>query len=241
MQGAVLITRPSPAAELFRTTLALHGIAALCAPSLTYQPLDTPMPQGQWSGAIFTSAAAVRFLNLALLPAGWQARPCYCVGAATAETARAYGWRYPRQGGGDGTALAALIAAEQPADGRWLHPCGQQRQPEPAASLRAAGYEIAPWVVYRAAAAERLPAATVQAMQAQRLAVATFFSARTAQIFVDLARAAGLTESCRAVTALCLSPAIAAVAAALPWRDCLSTPQPTEAAFLSSLQNLLRR
>lgn len=241
MSGAVLITRPSPAAEAFRTTLALRGMRALLAPLLTYHPATSLPPPASYEGVIFTSATAIRFCNISLLPAGWADLPCYCVGSVTAEAARAQGWRRIRQGATDGAALATVLQAEQPAGGNWLHICGQERHAEPATSLQAAGYQLTPWVVYRAEAAEQLPAATLAACRAGQVAVVTFFSARTAHIFVALAQACGLAESCRAITALSFSAAIAAIAAPLPWRDNQSAPAPTEAAMLSSLQNLLRR
>lgn len=242
MRDAILITRPEPAASALASQLALRGLVAIGAPVFTLQARATPLPDcADGVGVIFTSANAVRLLPYGQLPKCWERWACYCVGAATAVVAAQAGWQQPISADGDGAALAALILAQQPDRQVWLHPCGAERRAEPAVTLRAQGHEVLDWEVYDAAAVTALPTKAIAALREQDCAAALFYSSRSVEIFAALLRAAGLDRTVATMTAWCLSPQVAAVAAALPWRAVLTAPSPDEAALLSGLQNWLRQ
>ena len=64
-------------------------------------------------------------------------------------------------------------------------------------------------MLYEAREAEALPDSARAALDARAIDVATFFSPRAADAFVQLVTEAGLAETCRAVTAIAISPAAA--------------------------------
>lgn len=242
MTGQVLITRPRAAARVWRTNLALRGIGSLIEPLLHYQAVPNSLPAKDYQAVLFTSAAGVHYLPYAALPAGWPDWPCYCVGQATARAARQRGWRLAMAHGLNAADLAAwVIKSTTPAHSALLWPCGVHHQPEPQASLGQQGFTLQPWVVYEALASTALSANVQLALRQRRLRAVLLTSERSARLFTDLLRQAGLPESCRAMTALCLSPAVATAAAELPWQEVLSAPTPQEDALLSVLQNQLRR
>lgn len=243
MTGSVLITRPRPAAVLLRTSLALQGLGAVIAPVMILAAKTAPqLVRAHYDAVMFSSAAAVRHLPYAQLPAGWVEWPCYCVGAVTAQQARLQGWRHVVCAGGDAVALAAIVMAQRPADeGSLLHPCGEDHRTELKTLLQDAGYRYEAWVVYQAQAVDELPEAALQALTSGQLWAATFFSPRSAQIFATLVHVAQVEFLCESLAAVCLSPQIAAEAALLPWRRVISAAVPEEGALLTSLQNLLRQ
>lgn len=242
LTGQVLITRPAAAAQVWRIALALRGIGSMIEPLLHYQAVPSRLPVMDYQAVLFTSAAGVQHLPYAALPADWPDWPCYCVGQATARAARQQGWRQAMAHGANAMDLAAwVIQSTTPARGALLWPCGVHRQPEPQASLGQQGFTLQPWVVYEALASTALSQNGQSALRQRRLRAVLLTSERSARLFADLLRQAGLLESCRTMTALCLSPAVAAAAAELPWAEVLCAPTPQEDALLSVLQNQLRR
>jgi uroporphyrinogen-III synthase len=246
-RGDILLTRPQAAAERWRTLLALHGVGAQLLPVLTLaacpeiDSLDIASPeigmlvQPRWAGIIFTSAAALTYLPYAVLPADWALLPCYCVGEQTAALAHRAGWQNIIIGAGDATQLAVRIAAQAPPHSRLLHPAGVVHRPELAAHLHAAGYQVRHWPIYQATPATCVPNACVAALQAERIRGVALFSPRSASIFVALLHAAGLSAVCAKMTAYCLSPAVAASAAALPWQRQRIATAPQSAALLEDI------
>lgn len=242
MHGRVLITRPLAAAQAWRTVLALRGIGSMIEPLLSYQAVQSSFPSIHLQAALFTSIAGVHYLPYAALPAGWQDWPCYCVGQATARAARQQGWRCAAARGANAAELAAWVAqVTTPTHGALLWPCGTHRRPEPQAGLQGQGFVVLPWVVYDAVAQDRLSQNLQNALRRSHLAAVLLTSERSARIFGNLLRQAGLLESCRAMSALCLSPAVAAATADLPWDSVICGPTPQEDALLTVLQNQLRR
>ena len=77
-----------------------------------------------------------------------------------------------------------------------------------------------------------------QSIRTGRLDAVLFFSPRTAKTFVTLAHAADIADACRGVRAVCLSPAVANAAQALPWRDVHTAERPERSALLRTLDDL---
>lgn len=85
----LLLTRPIESAERFERGLspdALAKVDVVFAPLLRIEPTGATVNLDGIKGVIFTSGYGVR-----LAPNG-QNRPAFCVGASTAELARARGW-----------------------------------------------------------------------------------------------------------------------------------------------------
>jgi len=156
------------------------------------------------AGLAFTSANGVRALSRA-----WPqcALPAFCVGAATAEAARAAGFAEVVEAGGTAESLAEVIAARRP--GAVLHIAGRDRAGDLAGLLRQAGLQAERLVLYEARAAQALPEPARKALSsASPPEGVLLFSPRTAHIFRSCLAGAGLEDALPAMRAYCLSQAV---------------------------------
>lgn len=99
-------------------------------------------------------------------------------------------------------------------------------------TLERAGFTYHRVVLYRAEAAPGLPGDVASALADGHVDAAMFFSPRTARIFAEHVRAAGLERHVARSVAFCLSEAVAEAARLLPWR---ATPVATETTRESML------
>lgn len=119
----VWITRAEPGASATARRVEALGWTPLVAPLLEARPLPVALDLNGIAALAFTSAHGVRaFASLT------DARlPAFAVGDATAEAARAAGFRFVQSADGDVTDLAALIADARPGPilhAGALHPAG---------------------------------------------------------------------------------------------------------------------
>lgn len=226
----VLVTRPSGQAQATAELLRRRGHEPLVDPVLAIEPV--PLPKIEAAGLtalVVTSANAVP-----ALPATLRAVPLFCVGSATAAAVRAAGWPVAGTASGDGGDLARLLAAEL-APGHVLHLGGEDRAPDLATGLAAAGFVLGHVVAYRAVQAIELPAATRAELQIAGLDAVLLFSPRTARIWCGLVRDAGLGGSVARLIAACLSPAVAEAAGSLRWREIRVAMSRDQTALVDSL------
>lgn len=207
----VLVTRPEPGAAETASRIEALGWKPVLAPALVLSPRPFIRPP-RAQALLLPSRAAAR----ALTP--WPI-PVLAVGAGTAEAARTRGFADVRAAEGDAAALTALCRATlQPAAGPLLLAVGEGYSLDLAAGLRAAGFSVIRRVVYAACEATTLPAAALHSVQAAQVSNAIFFSPRSARCSLNMLDAAGLAEALRSVDAIAISPRVAAVLAAMPWR-----------------------
>lgn len=211
----VLVTRPAEQAGATVALLEARGHQALVDPALRIVPLPWPgIGAGEAAAVLLTSANAAP-----LVPEPLRALPVLAVGRATATAAAAAGLSVAAVGPDDGRALARLIAQELPPQaGTLLHLAAAEARPGLAEALGAAGYAYRHVPVYRSVPGTALAAQTVAALRGGTVGAALFFSPRTAAVWRELARKAGLQGCLGGVTAVCLSRAVADELAGLPWR-----------------------
>jgi uroporphyrinogen-III synthase len=210
----VLVTRPREQAEATARLLRAAGHEVLIDPILDIRPLPPPRVEpGEVAALAITSANAAS--ALAELPADL---PVFAVGEATAEAARAAGRRIVEAAAGDGSALAGLIRRSVAHGGVVLHLCGRDVREGLEAGLVAAGYAYRQAPVYEAIPSPALATETVDAIRGRRLNAILFYSPRSATLFADKVAAAGLAQHLSPVLAVCLSEAVAAGLAGLPFR-----------------------
>jgi uroporphyrinogen-III synthase len=237
-----LVTRPAADAAPLARALGMRGIEALIAPLLTIVPAEDA---GRRLADALIGAQAVLFTsaNGARIFAAASPRrelPVFAVGDASAAAARIAGFRSVASAGGDVADLARLVAARlAPQAGALVHAAGSAVAGDLAGDLSAAGFSLRRAVIYHAVPAAALDPAIAEALRAGAVQLALFFSPRTAAGFVRLAAAAGLADSCRAMTGLALSPAVAAALAELPWREVSVAAAPTERALLAALDGFV--
>lgn len=216
--ACVLVTRPQPAAEALVSELRRAGFDALAAPLMRHSPLSFDVPDPAEHDALaFSSAAAVLLFAEKVKE---RDRPVFCVGDATAETARKAGFTDVRSAAGDAGDLAALIAESGMA--RVLHPCGVHRVRELRPELLEKGITLDVLEVYEAELEEALPEDAARALEDGRVAAVLLFSARVAERFLTLAPPA----ASRGIAAVCLSPRIAEPLARAGWADVRIAPRP---------------
>jgi uroporphyrinogen-III synthase len=224
----VLVTRPEPGAQETAARLDALGFRPVLAPALVLTPRPmAPVPRAQ--ALLLASRAAARAAPLLDLPV-------LAVGAATAEAARARGFGHVTAADGDAAALAALAGAcLTPAAGPLLLAVGQGYSHELARALRAQGFRVVRRIVYAAAPAPGLPRAAAAAIAAAETQHALFFSPRSAACSVELLGKAGLSERSRGMVAHAISPRVAAVLTALPWRAVRVASRPDQDHLLELL------
>ena len=186
MAPVILLTRPAPEAARFADALRarlvpLRGKAAqiVRAPLLQAEPGDTLPDMGPVAGLIFTSRSAVRAYTALKGPA----RPCYCVGDATAALARDAGLA-AISAAGSAQDLIARIKRDRPA-GRWLYLRGADIRVDLVSALSAEGILVDQHVIYRQIALP-LPASAQALLRGDGPVILPVFSPRSAKLLRPL-------------------------------------------------------
>ena len=180
-----------------------------------------------------TSANALRHLPPA--PPELFARPCWTVGARTAEAARRAGFTDVRAADGDGAALAALILAASPHGATVLYLCGRVRRPEFERTLGLAGMKVEVIEVYDTRFVPPRQAAMALAAAGPPIDAVLLFSPETARAMasiLDLDETAGLLAD---AAFLCLSAQVADALGTLGRARTYVPMEPTEDALLALL------
>ncbi len=203
-----LLTRPLQDSQSVAASLEARGHSAVIAPIIEVARRDeAPPPLDDVQALLFTSQNGVRAFAAAT---GRRDLPVLAVGRSTADAAGSAGFSSVESADGDSADLARLaIARLDPAGGALLHIAGKQVAGDLLGQLERAGFATRRAVLYEARAVDRLPDAAAEALRGRKVAGALIFSPRTAKVFATLVAAAGLTDSLRGLTALCLSTAVA--------------------------------
>lgn len=183
----LLVTRPEPDAADTARRLRTLGHRVTVEPLLRIVPSEPPDSLPEPAGLIVTSRNGVRALTTWPQAAGWNEVPLFAVGEATAEAARAAGFRRVTAGEGDGVALAGVVGGALPASrGPIVYAAAREMSSPLADELRQAGYDLRTVEAYRAERVERLSAGVKAALAVGTIDGALFYSRRTAETFRDL-------------------------------------------------------
>lgn len=229
---AVLVTRPEPEARETARRLRALGYRPVLAPMLTITPVPARLPRPEAVQAIIAgSMNAVR-----ALPAAYRPVPLLAVGDATAEAARARGFRAVRSASGDARDLAALAARVlDPAGGTLLLPTRPGEGLRLAADLRGQGFAVLRRLVYAATPVATLPGRARAALARGAIDTAVFFSASAARTFARIVRGGAVAGRLRGVTALAISEAAAAALGDLEFRAVRVASRPDQDSLLALL------
>lgn len=176
MSGDILILRPQPGADETAQRVHALGLRPVCAPLFTVRPLAWRLPDERFDAVMLTSANAARHGGDGLTSC--LAMPCYAVGGATADAARAAGFTRIVTGDTDGDALVARMVADGMRTVLWLS--GAERTALAGSALR-----IVPVPVYSADPVAQLPPDAADALGGGTIAL--LHSARAAALFAELA------------------------------------------------------
>lgn len=228
-----LITRPEEDVAPLAEALTTLGIEPVVCPLLEihYQPPET-VPMDGIQAVVFTSKQGVRSVADTQ---PLKELPVFCVGDATAETAKALGFRKVISASGDVSSLLALIPQQVTKTHSLLYISGKHTAHDLPHLLSAQGYHVHPVVTYEASAVHTLPPAVITQLEQHSISLALFYSVRTVQVFESLLADAGLLDVTRTMHGFCLSDAVAGAFQKTRWRQMYVSVQPTQESLLESI------
>jgi uroporphyrinogen-III synthase len=228
----LLVTRPEADAERTAAALRARGHSVVVAPLLYIEPLaGAAIGVGPWAAVLITSA------NIANAIAGHARRadlvqlPIFAVGERSAQAMRALGCANVISAGGNAGDLAKTVAAHLNPPARLLYLAGEQRSGDLGGELRAKGFAVETVAAYRAMTADILPREAAAAL-AGGIDGVLHFSRRSAEAYVEAARATGLLESALRPAHFCLSAQVAVPLQSAGGCTVHIARQPSEAALL---------
>lgn len=120
----------------------------------------------------------------------------------------------------------------------FLYLRGQDISYDLSKDLRGADYSVAEEIVYNAHPITSFNDDFIQALKNGQIGHISFFSARTAQIFEELAVNHGLQSHFKSINALCLSAQLVNSLTELPWQQCLVCENKTMSAMTRLVKTL---
>lgn len=211
-------------------TAAGHVVSLAPVTRVVTRPIE--WPGGRFDAVLATSANAfsTKPPDEALLH-----RPVFAVGRATAEAARAAGFRDTRVATGDAAFLVTLVRLTLPRPGRLLYLAGHDRKPMTEALLTDAGYRIETIEAYAAEPVARWSEDMLAALRTGTVDAALHFSRRSAELALELASRHDIAARFLDLPHVCLSDDVA-----MPLRDAGAravsvATRPDEAALLELL------
>jgi uroporphyrinogen-III synthase len=234
----LLVTRPEPDAERTAAALRRHGHQVDIAALLRIESIaGAELGSGPWSALVVTSANALRAIETHPRHAELSGLPLFAVGARTGAAARAAGFRDVMAAGGNVQELTRHIRGwakgEPPGRDPLLYLAGQDRSGDLAGDLAADGQIVATAVVYRAVKLNSFPPAIAAALAARQIDGVLHFSRRSAQAYIDCARAAGLLDCALAPSHFCVSQQIAEPLMAAGAKSIRIAARPEETALIA--------
>lgn len=222
-QPVLLVLRPQPGCAATLAAADALGLPAHGQPLSRIAPVAWDAPDPASVDALLIGSANV-FLHGGTALDILRTKPCYVVGKATAEAARAAGFTVAVEG--EGGLQKVLDAIAPPL--RLLRLAGEEHL-----ALHAPqGVSVAMKIVYRS---ENLPLDPARAVLERQGVIALLHSAATARHFAHECERLGLDIS--HITLAALGPRIAA-AAGLGWQAVHHAALPNEAALLELAANL---
>ena len=238
----VLVTRPRTVAEPLIASLKQLGYAIFHEPLLTIAPTKQAPPDiTNIQAVMITSQCAL----WALKQTGTDScdilnKPCYCIGARTAEAAQDFGFKQVTFSEGDGRKLAELVKVNLPvvSSPSILYLAGEDTASAAQRLLMEAGYRIAKWPLYKAHEMAHFSPVLQEKLRQHKLSAALFFSPRTAGAFARLVAQYKLQACCEGLTAIGMSDAAIPALRPFSWGGMAVADIPSEEAMTACLQRL---
>lgn len=230
-----LVLRAREDAARTAEKLRSMGYEPVLSPVLEIAATGAPIPSGPYDAVLASSAKGVECAG-----DGAQAftfLPLHVVGAKTAAAAQARGWR-PDIVAGAAEAILPLLLGRYTSPVNFLYFAGRDRQAALEAGLRVAGHAVTAVDVYEARAAAALSGPAIRGIADGSIALALHYSRRSAEIFLRLADAAGLTPKLLGMTHAALSNDVATPLRALGLSPVIAE-RPDEAGLLEAARRAL--
>jgi uroporphyrinogen-III synthase len=229
----LLLTRPEPDAQRTAATLRAKGHEVHFAPLLRIEPLaDATIEDRPWAAILIGSANAAHAIAAHGCVTTLRALPVFTVGHRTAQAASAAGFADVTSAEGNVGDLARLVAERMRPPATFLYLAGEDRAGDLAGDLHGRGFAVATAVVYRAVAATSLPHGAAEVL-AGRIDGVLHFSRRSAEAYVNTARAAGVLGNALKPIHFCLSAQVAEPLAQAGAVTIRIAERPTEAILIA--------
>ncbi len=231
---SVLVTRPEPGATRTAERLADLGFLPLVLPLSEIKPLQVQDVHGQYEAVAITSANALRHAPEEVL-AKLHHLPCFAVGSATAQIARARGFQQILAGDGNGASLAEKINQSTTVKARVLYLTGRVRSPQFEEIIALSGREITPLLIYDTILKSYETDYLVQFFNSLPVHFCLLYSKRGAEALLAVIKQDNLRHLFEKTQFLCLSDIIASIISEEGFRHILTAKVQDEAALLKLL------
>ncbi len=236
----ILLTRAPDEALRTAEKLKAKGHETVTSSVLEIQPRDAAWPTGVIDGVIATSAQAFEQAQFAAewpLPEARRLLPLFTVGSKTAEAARRCGFTGELTLAPDAKDLAEIIVNKTRPPARLAYLAGHDRKDDLETRCKEAQIEIIAVEIYEARAAEDLSEEAIAAFSNGEIDAVLHYSRRSAEIFLKLAEAAGVSLKSVHHMAISADAAAPLQAAALP--HVAIAVEPKEQAIIALLSQKL--
>jgi uroporphyrinogen-III synthase len=234
----LLVTRPIEDQDQTLEALKARGLEGVCAPVMVVDRIKgaLPLPADAWQGLIITSRNSLRMLSEEEL-APLKGLALFCVGRKTAELACNLGFRNLVHVQGRLEGLAEVIVQRcNPAGGAFLYLSAVHRTGHLEKELMEQGFSCHLHRLYETCAVAHFSEVIRHAIQDGFIDGVLLYSARTAQIFMDLVERDNLTQFAQDLRYYCLSKAVAAPVEARGY-PLVVAETPNETSLLVCVQN----
>lgn len=241
MQSAkkLWLTRPVDDSEHLARDLRRHHIETLIAPVKAIVRQHFVRPSEAPDALLITSRHAA--YALADFPPEWRDLPVYCVGQATAEYVKEYGYRHMIPGTSDILALLPRMAAELPSGGRIVYLAGEDRRVDVASLMAAREIEVTTLITYHATPETTLSPTLIDALREGTIGAVAFFSPRSAEVATNLLKRYALDTRAPYIDTFCFSLNVAKTAGHLPWKSLYTCHSPSRDAMIDLIVSKMGR
>lgn len=236
----VLVTRPEPGASETTQRLESLGFDPIRLPLQETRPVPVALAAALLHGVVAVavpSASAVRHAPDDLLRQ-WSGLPCFAVGEATAQVARAAGFAHVIVAQGDAESLADLVISDAPA-GKVAYLCGKVRRPLFESTLRKAGVPVLTLETYDTLMLDLDTGAISSGIGKSAVDCALVYSANAAARLAEIVQASDLQDRFDGTIFLCISDRVSKELAGAG-RKILVAEEPNETAMLKVLHGAVR-
>jgi uroporphyrinogen-III synthase len=204
----VLVTRPAREAGQTAAGLRALGHEAVISPVLEVVAIGSALPDEPFDLVLATSAQAIEALTEAQIQQ-ISGVPLYVVGARTAAAAERRGVAHPASVAVDGAKLAQTLREAGMSSRNVLYLAGRDRKADLEEACAKLDVRLSVAVLYEARPAKALTPAAISTLNEGTLDAVLHFSRRSAEVFLQLARTANLTEALQRPRHFCLSGDVA--------------------------------
>jgi uroporphyrinogen-III synthase len=207
----VVVTRPEPDASSLADRLTSLGFTPLVCPVMTIEfDTGTQPALDTYQAILVTSANGLRALEQTRNAERLKSTALIAVGSASAKLAQTLGYAKVIEAGGNVQSMAALACDQlQPGKGPLLYVTGTSRAGDLKTDLETHGFKVDQLELYTAKPLSSLPEQIVRHLAAGEDCAVLLYSARTAKIWANLLRQAGLAGTASSMLHLCISHAVA--------------------------------